>query len=109
MGPVDNQFGYNEHLAIMSRFLCFKIIDSNVKKFSYNEHPLITSSFFCFFFTCKRDPVYVVCRKVMLSVMSVSVKGGGSQVNKLEQVHVVGSSPVVGGLKCPCGPSVLVV
>ena len=44
-----NEFGYNEHPAIMDRFLCIKIIDCSVEKFSYNEHPLITSSFFCIF------------------------------------------------------------
>ena len=42
-----NEFGYNEHLAITSRFLCINIIDCNVKKFAYNEHPLVTNSFFC--------------------------------------------------------------
>ena len=33
----------------MSRFLCIKIIDCNVKKFGYNEHPLVTTSVFCIF------------------------------------------------------------
>ena len=28
-----NEFGYNEHPAIISRFLCIKITESNVKKF----------------------------------------------------------------------------
>ena len=46
LGPAYDQFSYNEHPATISRFLCIKIIDCNVKKFSYNEHPLITSSFF---------------------------------------------------------------
>ena len=44
LGPT-----YNEHLAIMSIFLCIKIIESNVKKFPYNEHKHITSGFFCIF------------------------------------------------------------
>ena len=47
MGPAYNEFGYKEHPAVMSRFLCIKIIDCNVKKSSYNKHPLLTSSFFC--------------------------------------------------------------
>ena len=31
----------------LSRFLCIKLINCNVKTFGYNEHPLITNSFFC--------------------------------------------------------------
>ena len=46
LGPAYNEFGYNEHLIITSRF---KIIDCGVKKFCYNENQLITSSFFCIF------------------------------------------------------------
>ena len=46
MGLVHNEFGYNEHSALTSKFLYIKIIDWNVWKFGYNEHPLITSSFF---------------------------------------------------------------
>ena len=54
MGPDYNEFGYNEHLIITSRF---KIIDCSVKKFCYNENPFITSSFLLHLFTgCKRDP-----------------------------------------------------
>ena len=49
LDPTYVEFGYNEHPATTSRFLCIKIIDYNVKKFGYNEHPLITSSFFCIF------------------------------------------------------------
>ena len=49
MGPAYKEFGYNEHPAAASRFLCIKTIDCNVKKFRYNEHPLITSSFFFIF------------------------------------------------------------
>ena len=40
------EFGYNEHLAITSRFLC--IIGLRVMiKCCYNQHPLKTISFFC--------------------------------------------------------------
>ena len=46
---TGSEFGYNEHSAITSRFLCIRIIDSNVKKFGYNEHPPATTSFFCIF------------------------------------------------------------
>ena len=49
LGPANNKFSYNEHLAIASRFLRIILIDCNVKKFSYNEHPLETSSFCCIF------------------------------------------------------------
>ena len=49
LGPAYNEFGYNEHTAVTSTFLCIKIIDYYVKKFGYNEHSLITSSFFCMF------------------------------------------------------------
>ena len=37
LDPAYNEFGYNEHSAITSRFLCIKIIDCNVKKFGYND------------------------------------------------------------------------
>ena len=46
LGPANNEFVYNEHPAITSRFLCIKVIDCSVKKFGYNGHPFITSSFF---------------------------------------------------------------
>ena len=49
LGPTYNKFGSNEQPAIMSRFLCIKIIDCHVTKFNYNEHPVTTSSFFCIF------------------------------------------------------------
>ena len=49
LGPAYNKFGYNEHSAIMSRFLCTIMINSNAKKFSYNEHPPTTNSFFSIF------------------------------------------------------------
>ena len=58
LGPAYNEFGYNEHLAYTSTFLCIKVIDSNVKEFGYNEQAILTSSFFCIFTRCKRDPVY---------------------------------------------------
>ena len=32
LDPTYNEFGYSEHLAITSRFLCIKIIDYNVNK-----------------------------------------------------------------------------
>ena len=38
VGPAYNEFCYNEHTALTSRFLCIKIIDCNVKKFSYSTH-----------------------------------------------------------------------
>ena len=44
-----NKFGYNQHSAIMSKFLCIIITDCNVKKFNYNEHILIMNNFFCIF------------------------------------------------------------
>ena len=43
LDPAYNKFGYNENLAITSRFLYSKIIDSNVKK-----QPLAASNFFYF-------------------------------------------------------------
>ena len=46
LGPAYNEFGYNEHPVIATKFLCIELIDYNVKKFAYNEHPLLTSSFF---------------------------------------------------------------
>ena len=49
LGPAYNEFSYNKHPAVTSRFLCIKIIDCNVKKFGYIEYPLITSSFFRIF------------------------------------------------------------
>ena len=49
LGPAYNEFCYNEHPAITSRFVCIKITDSNVKKFGYNEYSLATSSFPCIF------------------------------------------------------------
>ena len=36
----DNEFSYNEHLVILSRFPCIKIIYCKVRKFGYKEHPL---------------------------------------------------------------------
>ena len=49
LGPAYKEFGYNEYPAIINRFLCTILIDSNVKKFVYNGHPSTTSSFFCIF------------------------------------------------------------
>ena len=45
--------------STMSRFLCTKIIDSNVKKFGYNEQPLTRSEQFLLhtFTRSKRSPV----------------------------------------------------
>ena len=37
LGKAYDEFGYNEHPAIKSRFIFKKIIDCNVKKFRYNE------------------------------------------------------------------------
>ena len=36
ISPAYNEFGYNEHPAITSRFHYIKIIDGNVKKFGCN-------------------------------------------------------------------------
>ena len=74
LGPTYNEFGYNEHSATRSRFLCIKVIDCNVKKFSYNDHPLIyNEQFLLHLFTrCKRDPVYV--RKCVDSAINNSVE-----------------------------------
>ena len=33
LDPAYRKFGYNQHPAIMSKFLCIKIIDSNVETF----------------------------------------------------------------------------
>ena len=38
------KFDYNEHHIIVSRYLCIKLTDCDVKKFCYDERPLITSS-----------------------------------------------------------------
>ena len=51
LGPAYKEFGYNEHQAIKSGFLCTNIIDCNVKKFAYNEHPLETNISFCMFYS----------------------------------------------------------
>ena len=40
MDAAYYQCSYIEHPAIVNKFLCIKIADSNVKKFAYNEHPL---------------------------------------------------------------------
>ena len=47
-GPDYKKFGYNEHSAIKSGFLCIKIIDSNFQKFGYNEHMFRRNSYFFF-------------------------------------------------------------
>ena len=51
LGSTYNEFGYNEHSAEMSRFLCNNVIDWNVKKFVYNEqflfHLLVVSWIQC--------------------------------------------------------------
>ena len=53
LGPA-----YNEHPTATSKFLCIKIIDSNVNKFGYNEQPLRTNSSFCIFpLVVSWDPV----------------------------------------------------
>ena len=54
LGPAYNEFSYNEHPIIASRFLYIKLIDCNVKKFGYNEQ-LVSSAYL--FTRCKRDPV----------------------------------------------------
>ena len=46
LGSAYNEFGYNEHPATASRFLCTIIFDSNTKMFGYNEHPPTMHSFF---------------------------------------------------------------
>ena len=43
LGPAYNEFGYNEHWAVMNRSLCLQTIASNVKKFSYNKHLLLVN------------------------------------------------------------------
>ena len=35
--PGYSESGYNKYLTTMSRFLCFKIVDCNVKKFGYKS------------------------------------------------------------------------
>ena len=54
--PACNEFDYNKYPAMMSRLLCIKIIDCNVKKFGYNEHPLITSSSFATYYSLLAEP-----------------------------------------------------
>ena len=54
LGPAYNEFSYNEHLAIMSRFLRIKNIDIHVKVFGY-------------LFTARRRS----CGKIMFSVVCV--------------------------------------
>ena len=49
LGPVYNEFGYNEHPAITSRFLFIILIHSNVKKFGYKKHSPTMNSFSCSF------------------------------------------------------------
>ena len=61
LDPAYNEFGYNEHWAVTSRFRCSKIIGKNVKRF-VRERVFVftTNSFFCIFFArCKRSSVYL--------------------------------------------------
>ena len=58
LGPAYNKFGYYEHPPTMSRFLCIKTIDSNVKKVWLLRAPLYNEQFSLHLFArYKRDPV----------------------------------------------------
>ena len=58
LGPAYNEFGYNEHPAITSRFLCTILIDSNVKRVRLQRAPTYNEQFLLHLFTrCKRNPV----------------------------------------------------
>ena len=41
LGPTYNEFRYNEHSTITTRFLCIKNIDNITKRFGYNEQFLL--------------------------------------------------------------------
>ena len=47
--PDYNELGYYEHPSTTSRFVCIKIIDSNVENFGYYKHPPTASSFLCIY------------------------------------------------------------
>ena len=55
-GSRLNEVGYNEHPAIMNRFLHIKsiVIESSAKELGYNEHPLTTNSAFRIFIFAMR-------------------------------------------------------
>ena len=61
VGSIYNWFGYNEHRYIKNRFLCIKIIDSNIEKFSYDREfaPTGNIKFVLHLFTrCKQGTLY---------------------------------------------------
>ena len=39
LGPAYNEFGYNEHPAIINKYLHVKIIYNNIEKFGYKAYP----------------------------------------------------------------------
>ena len=51
LGLAYNVFRNNENLVITSRFLCTKIIDSDVKKFGYKDHSLKRAISFSSFYS----------------------------------------------------------
>ena len=48
MGPSYNEFGYNDHAAETTRFLCIKTINVNIQTFGFG------------FTRCKRDPAFAL-------------------------------------------------
>ena len=56
-----------------SRFLCIKIIDSNVKKFSYYDHPPTTNNFLCIYLLVISETqcIYSSAFSMVLSVITV--------------------------------------
>ena len=71
LDPACNEFGDKEYPSL-NRFLCTKIINSNVKIFSHNERSHRTSNFICIFARFKRDPMYFVPK--MFCSRQVSVR-----------------------------------
>ena len=72
LGLAYKEFGYNEHPAITSRFLCIEIIDCNVRKFRQNEHPLIKSSFCRIFLLVVSGTLPVYTGNVTMDVSGLS-------------------------------------
>ena len=65
LGPAYNEFGYNEHPAITSRFLSIKIIDRNVKNVWLQRTLTYNKQFLLHLFTrCKWDPSVIVTQTV---------------------------------------------
>ena len=96
MGPAYKKFGYSEHPAITSIFLCINIIDCNVKKFAYK--------FLLHLFTrCRRDPVYINSHGIF-SMAQFNTSPGLLRERRcpLNRRRTVHSLLIVLNLNCSC-------